>query len=139
MSTEDSTEAMARRILESVMRQLESGAGRPSPASPINQAINGTGGSPVIIIMLGDAQAARIESNQTARPLAALPTATPPSSCGCQNNSHTPSANSLQSSHPGLERFELPEENFVPNVPRRCFIEPERPCVGSGACEMRGY
>jgi hypothetical protein len=43
------------------------------------------------------------------------------------------------SSHPGLQRFpaletELPAPAFKP-----CFMEPDRECVHSGACEMRGY
>lgn len=41
--------------------------------------------------------------------------------------------------HPGLQRFpnletELPAPAFKP-----CFMEPDRECVHSGACEMRGY
>lgn len=137
MSIQDSTEALAQRILESVLRQLENGAGQPAPASLVDQISNGAG-SPVIIILPGGSQALSIESSRTNHS-AALPLAVTQSDCGCQNNSHTVSKNSVQSPHPGLERFDLPEENAVQTAPRRCFIEPDRVCIGSGACKMRGY
>jgi hypothetical protein len=137
---QDSNEAMARRILESVLRQLEGGAALQAPAQAVNQASNnGANGNPVIIVMLGDPQAARAGSNTTSNNVAALPIVVKQSDCGCQNNSHATGGNSLQSSHPGLERFDLPENNTVANAPRSCFMEPDRVCVNSGACEMRGY
>ena len=137
---QDSNEAMARRILESVLRQLEGGAGQPLAAQAINQAGNSSANvSPIIVIMLGDPQATQAGSTATSSRVAALPIVVKQSDCGCQNNSHATGGNSLQFSHPGLERFDLPENNTVANVPRRCFMEPDRVCVNSGACEMRGY
>jgi hypothetical protein len=137
---QDSTEEIARRILEGVLRQLDGGAVLQAPAQAVNQAgNNGAGGSPVIVIMLGDPQAPRDGSNTTSNRVAALPIVVKQSDCGCQNNSHAEGGNSLQSPHPGLERFDLPENNTVSNAPRRCFMEPDRACVSSGACEMRGY
>jgi hypothetical protein len=136
---QDSTEEIARRILESVLRQLDGGAALQAPAQAVNQAGNGTGGPPVIVIMLGDPQTTRAGSHTTGNHLAALPLVVKQSDCGCQNNSHAVGGNSLQSSHPGLERFDLPENNTVSNAPRRCFMESDRACVNSGACEMRGY
>ena len=137
---QDSTEEIARRILESVLRQLDGGA-RPSTAA---QAVNPTAGngasaSPVIVIMLGDPQATRAASNPTGDRQADLSLVVKQAGCGCQNNSHAAGGNSLQSSHPGLERFDLPENKTGPNAPRSCFLEPDRVCVDSGACEMRGY
>ena len=44
-----------------------------------------------------------------------------------------------KSSHPGLERFSISEEQATPSAPKPCFMEPGRHCVHSGACEMRGY
>lgn len=126
---QDSTEEIARRVLENVLRRLDDGAARPSAAPTTNDA--GANGSPLIVIMLGD----RRETN--AAPI--MPTVVTQPACGCQNNSHITAGNSLQSSHPGLERFDLPNENRVSNAPRTCFMEPDRACVGSGACEMRGY
>jgi hypothetical protein len=126
----DSTEEMTRRILESVLRQLESGAGRAAITPAINPANHqSAGGSPIIIIMLGEQRATD----------AALPVAAQPSACGCQNNSPDTGNNSLQSLHPGLERFDLRRDHAASNAPRRCVVEPDRDCVGSGACEIRGY
>jgi hypothetical protein len=42
-------------------------------------------------------------------------------------------------SHPGLERFTMVEAGSNSTVPRACFMEPNRVCVNSGACEMRGF
>ena len=39
--------------------------------------------------------------------------------------------------HPGLERFQLAEPRAA-GVPKYCFMEPDRVCVNSGACEMLG-
>jgi hypothetical protein len=137
---QDSTEEIARRILESVLRQLDGGAGQPAAAQAVNPTTNnGASGSPVIVIMLGDSQATRSGSKTTGSRGADLPVIVKQSDCGCQNNSHAAGGNSLQSLHPGLERFDLPENTTVSNAPRRCFMEPDRVCVGSGACEMRGY
>ena len=137
---QDSNEAMARRILESVLRQLEGGARQPLAAQVVDQAgNNGANVGPIIVIMLGDPQATQIGLNATSSRVAALPMVVKQSDCGCQNNSHATGGNSLQSSHPGLERFDLPENNTVANAPRSCFMEPDRVCVDSGACEMRGY
>ena len=126
---QDSTEEIARRVLQNVLRQLE-GGGR-SVATPPSDQVAGDRASaaPVIVILLGAA----------ANAVAPLPAVVKPSPCGCQNNSHISGGNSLQSSHPGLERFDLPEDNAVSNAPRMCLMEPDRACVGSGACEMRGY
>lgn len=40
--------------------------------------------------------------------------------------------------HPGLERFPLSEPDSRDPL-KMCFIEPDRVCVGSGACKTRGY
>jgi hypothetical protein len=51
-------------------------------------------------------------------------------SCGC-NHHESPL-------HPVFERFPLVEAES--NDPAKmCFIEPNRACVGSGACKTRGY
>ncbi|HJQ67887.1 MAG TPA: hypothetical protein VKA70_02880 [Blastocatellia bacterium] len=39
--------------------------------------------------------------------------------------------------HPGLERFHIAEPQAA-GVPKYCFMEPDRVCVNSGACEMLG-
>ena len=137
---QDSTEEIARRILENVLRQLEGDAGRPLAArADTHTSVKGAGSNPLIVIMLGDSPRAPLESNAANQPVAAAPRDVKQTGCGCQNNSPVEQGNSLQSPHPGHERFDLPEENSLSSAPRRCFMEPERACVGSGACEMRGY
>jgi hypothetical protein len=46
---------------------------------------------------------------------------------------------SPSASHPGLERFTIIESESNPPGQKTCYMEPDRPCVKSGACEMRGY
>ena len=43
------------------------------------------------------------------------------------------------SSHPGLQRFPNLETESPAPAFKSCFMEPDRECVHSGACEMRGY
>jgi len=43
------------------------------------------------------------------------------------------------SSHPGLQRFANLETESPAPAFKACFMEPDRECVHSGACEMRGY
>ena len=137
---QDSTEEIARRILASVLRQLENGTAQLPPAQAVDQSGNhSANASPVIVIMLGDPQTPRTAAGAVNHHVTVLPPGVQQAGCGCQNNSHITGGNSLQSSHPGLERFDLPEDKAVSNAPRRCFMEPDRACVGSGACEMRGY
>ena len=45
----------------------------------------------------------------------------------------------ISASHPGLERFTIIESSQTSSGKKACHIEPDRPCVKSGACEMRGY
>lgn len=50
-------------------------------------------------------------------------------SCGCHHDQSR--------LHPVFERFPLESESNDPS--KMCFIEPNRACVGSGACKTRGY
>jgi hypothetical protein len=134
---QDSTEEIARRVLESVLRRLEDGATRQTTAQSVGH--HGTSGAPLIVIMLGDPRASSPSLSTATSQNSSPPIVINQPACGCQNNSHAPAANSLQSSHPGLQRFDLPGENVVSDAPRTCFLEPHRACVDSGACEMRGY
>ena len=43
------------------------------------------------------------------------------------------------SAHPGLQRFPNLETESPAPAFKPCFMEPDRECVHSGACEMRGY
>ncbi len=40
---------------------------------------------------------------------------------------------------PELERFSISQECSSDSAPKSCFIEPDRVCVNSGACERRGF
>jgi hypothetical protein len=58
----------------------------------------------------------------------------------------TPSANEASAGlegspprHPSLEKFPATEVPAPSPGTKACFMEPDRVCVGSGACEMRGY
>ena len=41
--------------------------------------------------------------------------------------------------HPGHERFTIIEARSPLAGQKTCYMEPSRPCVNSGACEMRGF
>jgi len=134
---QDSTEEIARRVLESVLRRLDDGAARQAAAPPVTPGA--ANGSPIIVILLGDQRAASPAVSAATSQNAAPPTIVNQPASGCQNNSHASAGNSLQSTHPGLQRFDLASENVVPDAPRTCLLEPDRACVGSGACKMRGF
>lgn len=81
-----------------------------------------TGGSstepPIVLVVLGSTNEATIAA--TAKP-------------DCGNQISHPSGGR----HPGFERFPFAEPRAV-DVPKYCFMEPDRVCVNSGACEMLG-
>jgi hypothetical protein len=134
---QDSTEEIARRVLESVLRRLDEGVARQAAApSATPVAANG---SPLIVIMLGDQRATSPAVSAATGENAAPPIVVSQPASGCQNNSHAAAENSIQSTHPGLQRFDLASENVATDAPRTCYLEPERACVGSGACKMRGF
>ena len=66
---------------------------------------------------------------------------TPSSSLGIQNFAQARASSDQlpPSSHPGLQRFISLENAADPRVSKHCFMEPDRECVHSGACEMRGF
>lgn len=71
----------------------------------------------------------RVEQSSTERTSAAPPSTEPIAS---HSASHS-------ASHPGLERFTIIESEQSAPGQKACYMEPDRPCVKSGACEMRGY
>jgi hypothetical protein len=122
---QDSNQEIIRRILSNVLTRLE----RPTSSSVV-QASASEGG-PIIIVVLGNGEPAResVERNSTQ----------------VFNEGHrqleAPEKKIIQTqaAHPELERFaslEVQQNNFAPKT---CFMEPDRVCVNSGACEMRGY
>ena len=40
--------------------------------------------------------------------------------------------------HPGFKKFQISEQRAA-DAPKLCFMEPDRVCVNSGACEMLGH
>jgi hypothetical protein len=59
-----------------------------------------------------------------------------------QGQSAEPDKDALKAaaaSHPGLQKFVMLETESSSPAPKSCFMEPERDCVHSGACEMRGF
>jgi hypothetical protein len=83
-------------------------------------------GTPLVIVVTSELQAAK-NQQQTNQSFETLNTI--PSQCGC---------NEKKVSHPGLERFTIDPDTQT-SAPKSCFMEPDRLCVNSGACEMRGY
>ena len=128
----DADQEIARRVLEGVLRRLEGDA----PVAPVTTASAGQD-RPVIFIVLGnlelsppgerggDPRRAPVEGlNITNNRTQSAP---PPTTVG-----------NSQTAHPEFERFPLADAQATAPVPKACFMEPDRICVHSGACEMRG-
>lgn len=83
-------------------------------------------GTPLVVVVTSDLRSLKNKqhTNQSLETLNTIP-----SQCGC---------NERKVSHPGLERFTIGPVTQT-SAPKSCFMEPDRPCVNSGACEMRGY
>jgi len=116
----ESNDDIARRVLESVLERLEAGGGSLSQSSATSKEYSRSSSSvdPVVLVVLG----------QQSRSEPAL--------------AHRASESQLIpgiASHPGLEKFELPRTSSNASARKTCFMEPDRPCVNSGACETRGY
>ena len=126
---QESNDEIARRVLAGVLERLEASGSRDE-ASALNKASRSSSGSdPVVVVVLGQANGYSTMSEDARRTL---------------NEPHTKADGGSQpsfadSSHPGLERFELPKPSPNARAPKACFMEPDRPCVNSGVCEMRGY
>ena len=119
-----------RKLLQSALKNLDVGVANVDSA-PItvvsgSSHSSNSSGAPIIVVVAADStqpQETRT-SNQSQEPLHKLP-----SECGCDER---------KVSHPGLERFTI-ERSIHTSAPKTCFMEPDRPCVNSGACEMRGF
>ena len=110
----DADQEIIRRVLSNVLNRLE-GENAIEAAKPSTSE-----SSPVIFIVLNNSSADR--ANDERNMIAVRSQA-----------SEQPAA------HPGLERFALAEENPGDPAPKKCFMEPDRICVNSGACETRGF
>ncbi len=81
-------------------------------------------GTPVVILIHPNSNEREVIPNAPATQVET------PNSCGCSHGGSQP--------HPGFERFPLSESDSRDSS-KMCFIEPDRVCVGSGACETLGY
>ena len=113
----ESDNEVARRVLASVLDRLQAGSSLPSnQSSTFDQSSSNA--DQVVVVVLG-------QGSIKAAPLAGVTNATQPLR--------------EAGSHPGLEKFVLQETGANSTAPKTCFMEPNRPCVHSGACETRGY
>lgn len=119
------------RVLEAALASLKDEASgnavsRPAGATSIKLPSTGVqlSGAPVVILIHPNSSESVGVSTASVSHLDELP------SCGC-NNHKSPL-------HPGVERFPLSGADSR-DPSKMCFIEPDRVCVGSGACEALGY
>jgi hypothetical protein len=132
---QESNDEIARRVLEEVIERLEargrSGALDANASPALNRGSESpVDGDPVIVVVLGRASLNSVRNQDTRQVLNEA------SLAGATNGSPASFGNSY---HPGLERFALPKTSSNAVAPKTCFMEPDRPCVNSGACEIRGY
>jgi hypothetical protein len=119
------------RVLEAVLASLKeeahaderpsnvievTGVGLPSSDTQIS-------GAPVVILIQPNSNEREVIPNAPATQEKANP-------CACSHDGSQP--------HPGLDRFPIIESDSR-DASKMCFIEPDRVCVGSGACETLGY
>jgi len=121
-----------RKLLEGALQNLaDYSIGADLDSAPIAILSSPTNlqtpsAAPIVVVVSGESKLRQglehlIQSNE--------PLNTIPSQCGCTER---------KVSHPGLERFRI-ESDPQTSAPKTCFMEPDRLCVNSGACEMRGY
>lgn len=119
------------RVLEAALASLNEGAhGDERPSNVIEvtgvrlpSSAAQISGAPVVILIHPNSNWREVISKAPA-------TQEKANSCGCSHHASTP--------HPGLEHFPLRESDSS-DPSKMCFIEPDRVCVGSGACEALGY
>jgi len=116
-----------REMLQGALQNLGEEAGVDLDSAPIAVVSGGNGltdpsGSPIIVVVASDPKS--LTSTKATPPLSTIA-----SECDCDER---------KVSHPGLERFTI-ERSIQTSAPKTCFMEPDRPCVNSGACEMRGF
>jgi len=120
-----------RKILEAALEKLDRNSYEGGERTVL-MSDSGDSTSPVIVL-LGGLNPGALDAVE----------ARPPHSDGfaqaTEPNSGAAAHDNAHASHPGLERFPLAETQSNAAAPQTCFIEPGRNCVGSGACEMRGY
>ena len=121
-----------KRLLESALKGLQEGG---SYGEAVSLIIDGSGTfesgefeSPVVVILPGGLKADLQDTD---------PAGVGDALRQVMLNSPV-SGSERKDSHPGLERFTIGAAPQT-SAPKACFMEPGRPCVNSGACEMRGF
>lgn len=118
-----------RLVLEALLRKLDA---EPRNADETGSSVllSESGSSTPVIVVLGGLSSGPSYSAQRQAGVDEIE-AGPAKLAGTHRESTAP--------HPGLERFPLAEIGSSVPAPKACFMEPDRPCISSGACEMRGY
>ena len=132
----DADQEIARRVLESVLRRLEANAPAASAATVLPSSRAGQD-QPVVFIVLGNLELSQTGAHSGDPRRAALEAI----NITDQKTQSAPApipVGNLQPAHPEFERFPLADAQATAPVPKACFMEPDRICVHSGACEMRG-
>ena len=119
---EQADQELLRRTLMSIVKRIESGGSLPGVMSDRPDQSSETTGPPVIVVMLGQAGSTNDKDCENQASHEAKP--------GGETGSDM--------SHPGFERFQISDARAA-DVPKNCFMEPDRICVNSGACEMLGH
>jgi len=120
-----SDQEIARRVLSAALDRLEGKRAEDSPSDTESHSSN------VFIIMMGSAPTEQmIDERATAQgdisynqPVIGEP-ADRSRSVG---------------DHPSLQRFDLSLSESCSTAPRMCYLEPDRVCVNSGACQRLGH
>ena len=119
---EQADQELLRRALVSIVNRIEGGGSLPGVISNRPDQSAETTEPPIIVVMLGGAGSTNDKV------------------CGNQasHEANPKGSASSDTSHPGFERFQIPVAHAA-NAPKNCFMEPDRICVNSGACEMLGH
>ena len=121
----DANQEIIRRVLSNVLSRLEGNDSLKDVEPAANES------SPVVFIVLNnygsggednDRNAIRVSFNGSK-----------------QSETLQAAGNPATANHPELERFAPGEGKPDDLAPKKCFMEPDRVCVNSGACEMRGF
>jgi len=125
-----------KRILEETLRRLRRGSDgsggvdqRSADSLQSGDSDRDHSNSPVIILLTDSSNDS--SKNNFSRPFS---TAGEAPAVG----SNVSQITERKVSHPAREQFTMIEAASHVGAPKSCFMEPERVCVNSGACQMRG-
>ena len=122
---QDTNQELIRRVLSNILSRLEAGE---SPSSNAVAQSRAGEANTVILITLNSPDLTQGDNDRSAAQVATQ-----------TRKRSEPEMIRLGGAHPGLERFASLEDKASNLAPKTCFMEPDRVCVNSGACEMRGY